>query len=292
LTSLPRLLRRRALIPALAAALLGMACVRAPGGTDRPSTAAAPTDKASVEPSEETVTEDQLPTLPDESVSDAGPIEPRYPFQNPLPDPTLERKARPPRFSNLGRADCLRAFRQDKLPLADDRRGPGGVAMPVRFGGNPGPVTFFAPPRKSPFGAFDCRLGLAFHQLVPLLSEHEVTEVHIGTLYRPPPRRGAKHPRHSQHTRGLAADVIGFKLKDGRTLVVERDWQGAIGSPACGPRSALRDPTDEAIRLRNLLCAIARTKLFDTILTPNYDAAHHDHMHLDLRRDARAVILR
>jgi hypothetical protein len=40
------------------------------------------------------------------------------------------------------------------------------------------------------------------------------------------------------------------------------------------------------------LCAIAATKVLDTILTPNYDTAHHDHLHLDLRRDARAVILR
>ncbi len=75
-------------------------------------------------------------------------------------------------------------------------------------------------------------------------------------------------------------------------LVVERDWQGAIGSPPCGPGSTLGEPTDEAIRLRNLVCAIAATKLFDTILTPNYDLAHHDHVHFDLRRDARAVILR
>jgi hypothetical protein len=127
---------------------------------------------------------------------------------------------------------------------------------------------------------------------VPLFSEHEVREVHVGTLYRPPPRRAARHQRHSQHTRGLAADVTGFKLSDGRTLVVERDWHGAIGSPPCGPESSLREPTDEAIRLRNLLCAIAATKVLDTILTPSYDAAHHDHLHLDLRRDARAVILR
>jgi hypothetical protein len=152
-------------------------------------------------------------------------------------------------------------------------------------------VRFLAPPRKSKLGAFDCRLGLAFSELVPLLSEHEVTEVHVGTLYRPPPRR-AKHRRPSQHTRGLAADVIGFRLRDGRMLVVERDWQGAIGSPPCGPESSLREPTDEAIRLRNLLCAMAATKVLDTILTPNYDAAHHDHLHLDLRRDARNVILR
>jgi hypothetical protein len=152
-------------------------------------------------------------------------------------------------------------------------------------------VSFLAPPRQSKFGAFDCRLGLALNELVPVFSEHEVTEVHVGTLYRPPPRR-AKRPRHSQHTRGLAADVTGFKLRDGRMLIVERDWHGAIGNPPCGPESSLREPTDEAIRLRNLLCAIAATKLLDTILTPNYDAAHHDHLHLDLRRDARNVILR
>jgi hypothetical protein len=126
---------------------------------------------------------------------------------------------------------------------------------------------------------------------VPLFTEHEVTEVRIDNFYRPPSKT-AKRRRISQHTRGLAADVTAFTLRDGRTLVVERDWQGELGSPSCGPASRLSEASDSAIRLRNLVCAMAATQLFDTLLTPNHDRAHHDHLHCDLRPNARSTILR
>jgi hypothetical protein len=43
--------------------------------------------------------------------------------------------------------------------------------------------------------------------------------------------------------------------------------------------------------LRNIVCAAARAGLFHHVLTPNYDAAHRDHLHLDIKRDARSVVV-
>ena len=59
-------------------------------------------------------------------------------------------------------------------------------------------------------------------------------------------------------------DVAGFRLADGRRVSVVRDW-GAGGSSA----AFLRDVRDGAC------------KLFSTVLSPDYNAAHRDHLHLD-----------
>jgi hypothetical protein len=227
------------------------------------------------------------PTASSDSVSDAGPA---YAFQTPQPAPELGREARAKRLANLSPGECRRRIAQGKLPFLYDRPR-FGITTAVRFRGSIGLVTFVTPPQKSPFGALDCRLGLALAELVPVLTQHEVTEMRIENFYRPPSRRTQRR-RISQHTRGLAADVTGFTLRDGRTLVVERDWQGQIGTPSCGPDSHLREASDSAIRLRNLVCAMAATQVFDTLLTPNHDPAHRDHLHCDLRQSARSTILR
>lgn len=69
----------------------------------------------------------------------------------------------------------------------------------------------------------------------------------------------------SEHARANAVDVAAFVLADGRRISVARDWDddGAAGA-------FLR-----AVRERS--CA-----LFPTVLSPEYNAAHADHLHLDL----------
>ena len=69
----------------------------------------------------------------------------------------------------------------------------------------------------------------------------------------------------SEHARGNALDVAGFRLADGRRIRVLGDWND--GSPA--ERAFLRDVRDGACRL------------FATVLSPDYNAAHRDHLHLD-----------
>jgi hypothetical protein len=68
----------------------------------------------------------------------------------------------------------------------------------------------------------------------------------------------------SEHASANAVDIAGFRLADGRRISVVRDWQGD------GARALfLRDVRDGACRL------------FATTLSPDYNAAHRDHFHLD-----------
>ncbi|WP_116091139.1 extensin family protein [Sphingomonas crusticola] len=71
----------------------------------------------------------------------------------------------------------------------------------------------------------------------------------------------------SEHSRARALDVAGFVLSDGRRITVARDWNraGATGQ-------FLHDVRDGACRL------------FATTLSPDYNAAHRDHLHLDEAR--------
>jgi hypothetical protein len=68
----------------------------------------------------------------------------------------------------------------------------------------------------------------------------------------------------SEHARGNAIDIAAFILADGRRISVLRDWDGdeararflrRVRDGACGP--------------------------FGTVLSPDYNAAHRDHFHLD-----------
>lgn len=75
---------------------------------------------------------------------------------------------------------------------------------------------------------------------------------------------GSESGRWSEHAVGNALDVAAFVLADGRRISVAEHWAGD------GDRAAfLRQVRDEA-------CGI-----FGTVLSPDYNAAHADHFHLD-----------
>ncbi|HYI43645.1 MAG TPA: extensin family protein [Sphingomicrobium sp.] len=76
---------------------------------------------------------------------------------------------------------------------------------------------------------------------------------------------GRSEGRFSEHATADAVDITGFSLADGRRLSVLDDWDGG------GPEAAfLREVRDGACRL------------FSTVLSPDYNAAHRDHFHLDV----------
>ena len=68
----------------------------------------------------------------------------------------------------------------------------------------------------------------------------------------------------SEHARANAIDVAGFRFADGSRVTVVGDWNG---SPA--EQAFLREVRDGACQL------------FATVLSPEYNAAHRDHLHLD-----------
>ena len=74
--------------------------------------------------------------------------------------------------------------------------------------------------------------------------------------------------RPSEHARANAVDVAAVRLEDGRTVSVAGDWTGE-GRTGRDGAAFLR-------RLRDGGC-----RIFATVLTPDYNAAHRDHLHLD-----------
>ena len=75
---------------------------------------------------------------------------------------------------------------------------------------------------------------------------------------------GRPNATRSRHATAEAWDVAGFVLADGRRIRVARDWK------TTAPEAAfLRAARDGACRF------------FDGVLSPDYNAAHHDHLHLD-----------
>ncbi len=234
---------------------------------------------------------DAAPDLAGDSESgDASPAVPatRHPFHEPVTGATLSSRAPAKRLANLSPAACRAEAKRRKLAVSRDRRPTPGVATAFRVAGPIGGIKFRTAGRSSRFGVFDCRLALVFDEMGQILKRHEVTEVIVGTIYRP----GSKLNKRvkSQHAHGLAADVVAFALADGRRLSVQKDWDGDIGEPVCGPDGHAEG--EKAILLRNIVCDLRRAAIFHHILTPNYDAAHYDHFHFDIKRNGRRAIIR
>lgn len=68
----------------------------------------------------------------------------------------------------------------------------------------------------------------------------------------------------SEHATGNAIDIGAFVLADGRRIAVLQDWPGSDADAAF-----LR-------RARDSACDV-----FGTVLSPDYNAAHRDHLHID-----------
>jgi hypothetical protein len=211
-------------------------------------------------------------------------------YLEPLPSSSFVAKSsKASRAARLSTAQCLAEVSRRKLGVTRFKGAKAGVAGPVRVTGPINGVRFVTPGAKSPYGILDCRLALALAELADVLEQHDVVEVRVDNMYRPHAHLpGKKKP--SQHSYGLAIDMTRFKLADGTELVVERDFEGAIGEPVCGA-GARAELSPAGKQLRDLICDVARAELFHHILTPNHDAAHRDHFHLDIARDARSRII-
>ncbi|AMS20609.1 extensin [Pseudomonas synxantha] len=73
--------------------------------------------------------------------------------------------------------------------------------------------------------------------------------------------------RLSQHASANALDIAGFRLADGRSISVLKDWPGE-GDGARFLRQVRDGACDD----------------FNVVLSPDYNAAHRNHFHLDMGR--------
>jgi hypothetical protein len=93
-------------------------------------------------------------------------------------------------------------------------------------------------------------------------------------------------PPGTRHPAGLAIDVGLLHKKDGRWLSVARHFRGHIGDKTCGEGSRVADDPD-AKEMRALVCEPADLGIFTYTLTPNYNAAHVDHFHMEIKPGVR-----
>ncbi len=292
----------RAILPPLGILLVSSGCVSrppprptepAPAQTVRASEPATAEPTPAPEPPASEVPEEPLARQdPEDAGAPEAPAQPEepQPFHQPLPPFALPADSLAVKHANLSPSACRQEVARRKLPVKRDGRPTPGVATALRFTGPLNGVRFLTAGWKSPFGVMDCRLVLAFEAMADVLHEHGVAQVNVGTMYRRGSKLQSRKP--SQYAHALAADIVGFRLEDGRELVIERDFAGELGAPVCGPETRLSEPTAEAVALRNLVCDLARRQLFHYMLTPNYDGAHHDHLHVDIIRNGKRGVIR
>lgn len=77
----------------------------------------------------------------------------------------------------------------------------------------------------------------------------------------------------STHANAKALDIAGFRLADGRSISVLGDWS----APGSSPSTPENEP--KARFLRDAHQGACRS--FNAVLGPEYNAAHHNHFHLD-----------
>jgi hypothetical protein len=135
-------------------------------------------------------------------------------------------------------------------------------------------------PRTTLF--MDCQLARSLARAAPILRARGVVEVaDIGVYnYRcigggQPPCEGGM----SQHAYALGIDLAGFTDGDGVFSSVNDDWViDGSGEKTC---TAPTEPGKDTF-LHELICALKAAGVWNIVLTPNYNAAHRNHFHVDL----------
>jgi hypothetical protein len=175
----------------------------------------------------------------------------------------LERTVAQPR-------ECLDFLRREEVefaPVADRLQ---GEFCTVRDAGLIGPQPMALSPVRP---VMSCPLAAAFaiwtrQSVVPAareLLDAEVAQIeHYGT-YACRRVYGREEGRVSEHARAQAIDVAAIRLTDGRRIDLLSDWRDE------GPEGAfLRRIRDDGCRL------------FRAALSPDYNAAHANHLHFDV----------
>ncbi len=145
--------------------------------------------------------------------------------------------------------------------------------MPFRSGGAA---------RTKMFG--DCTIIKSLAQAAPMLRAKQIVEVTdlgvynyrcIGNTGTPPNCPNGI----SQHAYGNAIDLASFKDMAGMTYVVNTDF---VIDPAPEKTCTAATVAGKDQFLHELICGLKAAKLFNIVLTPNYNADHRDHFHVDM----------
>ena len=128
-----------------------------------------------------------------------------------------------------------------------------------------------------------CELAARLVDIAKVVQNHGVHTVYVLSAYR-------DHPFPSFHTLGLALDLSRFDTANG-ALTVKTDFVIDHNHETCD-KNAGSALGDKARTLREIACDLAASHRFSSVLTPNYNAGHRDHFHVDVRPDDPRLFLR
>jgi predicted esterase len=159
---------------------------------------------------------------------------------------------------------------------------PSPVAAPVRLQAAVSGVTFRFMHAAAGV-VVSCELAERLIDIANVVKVHGVHTVYVLSAYR-------DHPFPSFHTLGLALDLSRFDTASG-PLTVKTDFVIDRNHETCDAGAAPA-ANDKARTLRTIACELAASHRFSTVLTPNYNAGHRDHFHVDIRPDDPRLYVR
>jgi hypothetical protein len=189
------------------------------------------------------------------------------------------------RYASMSVRECEAELVARKIPFT--REAWNGVRSGVRLGGPLHGVEFRTNLKDrqratTPWEVADCRLVLALDDFAEILAAHDIVDVRHYSMHRLVPKSWPDGKKATRHMAGVAIDAARFIARDGSYLDVDKHFNGAIGSPTCGDKAAPRPATPEALKLRAILCEAVSRRLFNVVLTPNYNRPHKNHFHLEV----------
>lgn len=188
----------------------------------------------------------------------------------------------PPSLGAKGTLDAGKHVEPAPVSLKQKPGSPGPKPVVMVTAKKPGQKPLAAPAQKP----------LAALAQKPLATAPEPLLRHAPiTVARRDPQASGLHqttwaPPGTRHPAGLAIDVGLLHKKDGRWLSVARQFQGHIGDKTCGEGAHVPEAPD-AKELRALVCEASDLGVFTYVLTPDYNAAHVDHFHMEIKPGVR-----
>lgn len=149
-----------------------------------------------------------------------------------------------------------------------------GIANPVEITGPLGGIAYKSYDRPL---IIDCSLAVSLDEAGRYMHALGFDTAFFSNAYSRRTVRGTDRP--SKHSFGLAIDIHWFNA-GADSLRVDRDYEQGLGDDVDCVGKPL---TQGGATLKILQCQLVRSGLFFLVLSPDYDDAHHDHFHLEVK---------
>ncbi len=227
-------------------------------------------------------------------------------------EPPVSSAQTPPAYENwkLSKTECVARLKKAGVRYRKPDFETPLVANPLLLEGPVGGVEIAPrwPQNGSVNAVMDCHLVLALVEVARQARARGIEKIMFYSTYRPirkPPKdckrgkAGARCRRlkkaykktknkPSQHRTALAIDIRWLVTKAGETIDVLEHYDRRSREDPCSYTAK----DEKGHLLQSLACDLHRDRIFNVMLTPNANKAHHNHFHFDITPDAKWYIIR